>query len=327
VQGEAQNTSDPQSLGAVTLNAAGNVINQSTTGTPLAILFGVSGDVVVQAGGSVTNEDARILSNDNVTIAAAGDVDNVVDHSAGVNGGAPVSYSASGRRYLIFNHRDSGYTVDYGELTDPDKLAYITSEDTGNVTITARNVSNIGGSILANGGSISISAQQNLLTQGVFTGTASFHQSCFIFCSSNASANVQSFGGVIEASNDIHLQAGTQITNTGGTVLAVGSLTLDAPKTLAQGVLGYTAINRTHDLKAWFGNTWSAIFANDTGGVFAGGSGQVELTGEADIDGGTFSAPSGIAARGGVQTLRVPYHQPVTIGNRNHLGLVSWFGL
>ncbi|HEY4353324.1 MAG TPA: filamentous hemagglutinin N-terminal domain-containing protein [Paraburkholderia sp.] len=327
VQGEAQNTSDPQSLGAVTLNAAGNVINQSTTGTPLAILFGVSGDVVVQAGGSVINEDARILSNDNVTIAAAGDVDNIVDHSDGVNGGVPVSYSASGRRYLIFNHRDSGYTVDYGELADPDKLAYITSEDTGNVTITARNVSNIGGSILANGGSISISAQQNLLTQGVFTGTASFHESCFIFCSSNASANVQSFGGVIEASNDIRLQAGTQITNTGGTVLAVGSLTLDAPKTLAQGVLGYTAINRTHDLKAWFGNTWSAIYANDTGGVFAGGSGQVQLTGEADIDGGTFSAPLGIAAARGIQTLRVPYHQPVTIGNRNHLGLVSWFGL
>src|SRR5262249_7212187 len=154
-----------------------------------------------------------------------------------------------------------------------------------------------------------------------------FHESCFIFCSSSASANVQSFGGVIEASNDIHLQAGTQITNTGGMVLAVGALTLDAPKKLAQGVLGHTAIKRTHDLKAWFGNAWSGIYANDTGGVFAGGSGQVELSGEADIDGGSFSAPLGVAAALGVNTLRVPYHQPVEIGSHNHLGLVSWFGL
>jgi filamentous hemagglutinin family protein len=327
VQGQAQNTSDPASVGAVTLNAAGNISNQSALGTPLAILFGVAGDVTVHAGGSVTNEDARILSNNSVTIAAGGDVDNIVDHTDGIDGGAQVSYSDHGRRVLFFQHRDSGFSVDYGALDDPDKLSYITSQDTGNVTITARNVSNIGGSILANGGSVSIAAQQNLVTQAVFTGQASYRESCFIFCSSSSSADVQAFGGVIEAANGIHLSAGTQITNTGGTVLAIGALTLDAPKTLAQGVLGYSAINRTHDLKAWFGDAWSGIYANDTGGLFAAGSGQVELSGEADIDGGAFSAPNGIAAAGGVQTLRVPYHQPVMINGHNHLGLVSWFGL
>lgn len=326
VQGQTQTTSDTDSKGAVTLNASGNVLNQSTTGSKLGVLFGVNGDVVVTAGGNITNEDARILSNSNVTLTAAGDVDNIIDHSSGANGGTAVGYSNRSWRLIFVQHHENGFTVDYGALGDPDKLSYITA-DSGNVTISARNVNNIGGSILSNDGSIAISAAQNLLTQGVFTGQASYHQSCFIFCSASASSTVQAFGGVMEAGKDITLKAGTQITNTGGTVIAIGNLKLDAPKTLAQGVLGYTVINRRNDLKTWFGNTWAAIYAADTGGIFTGGNGQVELTGEADIDGGAFNAPGGIHAAGGVNTIRTPYRAPVTIGNHNHLGLVSWFGL
>nr|WP_180727723.1 filamentous hemagglutinin N-terminal domain-containing protein [Paraburkholderia sp. PGU16] len=326
VQGQTQTTGDSDSKGAVTLNASDNVLNQSTTTSKLGVLFGVKGDVVINAGGTITNEDARILSNSNVTLTAGGDVDNIIDHSSGVNGGNAVGYSNRSWRLIFVEHHENGFTVDYGALNDPDKLAYITA-DSGNVTINARNVNNVGGSILSNDGSIFVSAAQNLLTQGVFVGQASYHQSCFIFCSASASSTVQAFGGVMEAGKDITLKAGTQITNTGGTVIAIGNLRLDAPKTLAQGVLGYTVINRRNDLKTWFGNTWAAIYAADTGGVFTGGNGQVELTGEADIDGGSFNAPGGIHAAGGVNTIRVPYRAPVTIGTHNELGLVSWFGL
>ncbi|MFM0433018.1 filamentous hemagglutinin N-terminal domain-containing protein [Paraburkholderia aspalathi] len=334
IQGQQKNTVDSASLGAVTLNATGNILNQSTPTGLLAVVYGAAGDVSVTAGGSVTNQNARILSNQNLTITAGGDVDNIVDHSSGVNGGAPVSYSDRSWRLIFVEHRDDGFNVDYGALADPDKLSYL-SANVGNVTIAAQNVHNIGGTILAQidpknptvGGSISITARDQLLTQAIFTGQASFHQTCFIFCSSSSSSNVQGYGGVIQANNEITLKAGTQITNTGGLVSAEGTLKLDAPKTLAQAVLGYTAINRTHDLKAWFGNAWSAIFAADTGGLFIGGSGQVELTGEADIEGGAFNAPGGIKAAGGVNTISAPYRAPVTIGNHNHLGLVSWFGL
>lgn len=334
IQGQQKNTLDSASLGAVTLNATGNILNQSTPTGLLGVVYGAAGDVSVTAGGSLTNQNARILSNQNLTITAGGDVDNVVDHSSGVNGGAPVSYSDRSWRLIFVEHRDDGFNVDYGALADPDKLSYL-SANVGNVTIAAQNVHNIGGTILAQidpknptvGGSISITARDQLLTQAIFTGQASFHRTCFFFCSSSSSSNVQGYGGVIQANNDITLKAGTQITNTGGLVSAEGTLKLDAPRTLAQAVLGYTAINRTHDLKAWFGNAWSAIFAADTGGLFIGGSGQVELTGEADIEGGAFNAPGGIKAAGGVNTISAPYRAPVTIGNHNHLGLVSWFGL
>ncbi|KVG30268.1 filamentous hemagglutinin N-terminal domain-containing protein [Burkholderia ubonensis] len=326
VQGQAAIDADADSAGAVTLNAVGRILNQSLPQSRLGILFGVQGDVSLTAGGDVVNRNARILSNRNVSVVAGGDLNNVVDHDSGVQNGAVVGFSERGGRFLIFRHRSDGFTVDYGSLADASKLAYITA-DAGNVTVRAANVTNIGGSILSNGGAIDIAARDNLLTQAVFTGQASFRRSCFVFCSSSASSNVQAFGGVIEANTDITLKAGKQITNTGGTVLALGNLTLDAPKTLAQGVPGYTAINRDHDLKAWFGNRWAAIYAADTGGIFTGGSGKVRLTGEADIEGGAFNAPGGIAADGGVVTIRAPRREPLTIGNGNHLGLVSWFGL
>ncbi|KVP85567.1 filamentous hemagglutinin [Burkholderia ubonensis] len=326
VQGQAAIDADADSAGAVTLNAAGRILNQSLPQSRLGILFGVQGDVSLTAGGNVVNRNARILSNRNVSVVAGGDLNNVVDHDSGVQNGAVVGFSERGGRFLIFRHRSDGFTVDYGSLADASKLAYITA-DAGNVKVRAANVTNIGGSILSNGGAIDIAARDNLLTQAVFTGQASFRRSCFVFCSSSASSNVQAFGGVIEANTDITLKAGKQITNTGGTVLALGNLTLDAPKTLAQGVPGYTAINRDHDLKAWFGNRWAAIYAADTGGIFTGGSGKVRLTGEADIEGGAFNAPGGIAADGGVVTIRAPRREPLTIGNGNHLGLVSWFGL
>ena len=326
VQGQTAIDADPDSMGAVTLNAAGRILNESLPQTRLGILFGVQGDVSLTAGADVVNRNARILSNQSISIAAGGDLQNIVDHSTGVQNGAVVGFSEQGGRFLFFKHRSDGFTVDYGALADASKLAYITA-DAGNVTVRAANVTNIGGSILSNGGAIDIAARENILTQAVFTGQAAYRRSCFVFCRASASSNVQAFGGVIEAKADIQLKAGTQITNTGGTVLALGALTLDAPKTLAQGVPGYTVVNRDHDLKAWFGNRWAAIYAADTGGVFTGGTGKVRLTGEADIDGGAYSAPEGVLAARGIVTIRPPHRDLVTIGNRNHMGLVSWFGL
>ncbi|MBU9688231.1 filamentous hemagglutinin N-terminal domain-containing protein [Burkholderia multivorans] len=326
VQGQTAIASDADSAGAVTLSAAGRILNQSLPQTRLGILFGVQGDVSLTAGADIVNENARILSNRSISIDAGGDLQNIVDHSTGVQNGAVVGFSEQGSRFLFLRHRSDGFTVHYGALADASKLAYITA-DAGNVTVRAANVANIGGSILSNGGAIDIAARDNIVTQAIFTGQASYRRSCFIFCRASASSNVQAFGGVIEANADIALKAGTQITNTGGTVLALGALTLDAPKTLAQGVPGYTVINRNHDLKAWFGNRWAAIYAADTGGLFTGGTGKVRLTGEADIDGGAYNAPDGVLAAGGILTIRPPHRDLVTIGNGNHMGLVSWFGL
>ncbi|MDR6392898.1 filamentous hemagglutinin family protein [Paraburkholderia phenoliruptrix] len=145
IQGQQTNTLDSASLGAVTLNATGNIWNHSTADSKLAVLFGAAGDVSVTAGGSVTNQNARILSNKALTITAGGDVNNIVDHSSGTNGGAPVGYSDRSWRLLFVEHRESGFDVDYGAIADPLKLSYITADD-GKLAISGANVTNLGGS-------------------------------------------------------------------------------------------------------------------------------------------------------------------------------------
>lgn len=326
VQGQTRIAGDSSSLGAVTLSAGGNVLNQTLVGGPLGVVFGAADDVVVNAGGNVVNENARILSNNGVSIVAGGDLQNVVDQIGVVNHGAPSTSSSSHATLLILDHRHSAFSVNYGDLANPQALAYITAV-AGDVTISANNVSNVGGSILSNDGAINIAARGALLNQAVATGAAQFNESCFIFCRSSASSTVQLYGGAIEAGTDITLASTTQITNTGGMVLALGNLTLNAPKVLAQGVPGYSAINEDHTLKAWFGNEWSAIYAADMGGVFTAGSGQVAINGEGDIDGGAISAPKGVHATNGLVTIRSPNLGSVFVNAHNSIGLVSWFGL
>ncbi|CAJ0803525.1 hypothetical protein LMG19083_03901 [Ralstonia psammae] len=147
IQGNTSISANSDSLGAVTLNAGGNVLNQTTPGSQLGILFGQNGDVSVNAAGNITNRNARILSNQQVALSAGGDLFNIIDHADGVGAGTPVTYSSRGTRWLVFSKRESGMSVDYGEVIDPARLAYITA-DAGSVKITANNVVNAGGSIL-----------------------------------------------------------------------------------------------------------------------------------------------------------------------------------
>jgi len=333
IQGAAHGAT-AQSLGAVTLNAQGNIVNQSSLGNNLGIIFGQNGDVSLTAGGDVTNHNARILSNNNVFITAQGDVNNIIDDQVGANNGQLTSTSGEVWRFLMFSRHDDSYSIDYGSLPDPTQMAYITAgsaPDTvgsagtaGSVGISARNVNNLGGVIQSNNGDIQITAQQALTNQAYFTGQMNYTQSCFLLCSSHASSNIQVFGGQIQASGNVNLSAGTVAQNIGGNVLAIGALTVTAPLTIAQGVLDYTAYNRDQGMKAFFGNDWSAIYADDTGGLFQAGGG-VTLIGEGQIDGGEFVGATGVSASGGIVTKQAPYHAPVTIGN--HLGLVSWLGL
>lgn len=327
VEGASRIQGDTKSLGAVTLTATGNVINTSDTTQPntLGVVFGQNDDVAIHAGGNLVNRNARIESNQSVAIVATGDIENIIDHTTGVNNGAPTTYSDHGHRFLIFSANDNGLSVDYGSLQAPTQQSYIFA-NAGDISLQGRNVTNDGGSILANAGKVTITAQQQFENQAVFTGQASFKQSCFIFCHESASTTVQSFGGAIEANGDISITAGTQALNVGGLVYSYdGDLTVRAPTITARGVTGYTAYNRDFGFKAWFGNSWAAIYAADDGGLFEAASGRVTLVGQGVVDGGSFSGATGVTATNGIVTIRPPLRTPVTIGG--HLGLVSWIGL
>ncbi|WP_414016285.1 filamentous hemagglutinin N-terminal domain-containing protein [Burkholderia vietnamiensis] len=306
--------------GDVIVNAAGDITNRSSANN-LAILFAANGRTRLTAGGNIINANARILSNGAVDLTAAGDVQNIIDHTGGTNGGQPTAYSDRGGSFLFFTHTTSGFNVDYGTIGNPDQLAYIAAVH-GPVTISSRNFTNAGGIVQSNDGDVNLTAQNAFTNAAVFTGKASYTRSCWIFCHADASSDVTPYGGTIQAGGNIGIKAGTVARNVGGNVFANGDIKVDAPLTYAQGVTGYSAINQHRGFKAFFGSTWAQIIAMDIGGGFAA-NGSVTLTGDGVIDGGSFSGANGVTAAGGITTLRTPARTPVQIDQ--HLGLTTWW--
>jgi len=305
--------------GNLTLNAGGSITNGSSSAN-LGILFAANGQLALTAQGNITNDNARILANQGIDLAAQGDLLNTIDHTDGTNNGQPVAYSDTGSSFLFFTHRSSGFNVDYGTVTDPGQLAYIASTS-GPVTLSGRNVTNSGGVIQSNDAAITITAQQAFSNAAVFSGQASYDQSCWIVCHANASSDVTPYGGTIQSGANIAITAGTVASNTGGTVFAQGNIQVTAPITYAQGVTGYSAINQERGFKAFFGSTWAEIIATDIGGGFTA-DGQVTLIGDGMIEGGYFSGAQGTTATGTITTVRAPTTTPVQIGKP--LGLLVW---
>ncbi|MXN77782.1 filamentous hemagglutinin N-terminal domain-containing protein [Burkholderia sp. 4701] len=306
--------------GDVVLTAAGNITNRSSANN-LGIVFAANGKTKLMAGGNIINDNARILSNDAVSLTATGDVQNVIDHTGGTNGGQPTAYSDRGGSFLFFTHTTSGFNVDYGTVSQPNQLAYIAAVH-GPVTINARNFTNSGGIIQSNDSNVQITARNAFTNAAVFTGQASYTRSCWIFCHADAASNVTPYGGTIQAGGDIDIKAGTIARNVGGNVFATGNIKVDAPVTYAQGVTGYSAINQHRGFKAFFGSTWAQIIAMDIGGGFTA-NGSVTLTGDGVIDGGAFSGGKGVTAAGGITTVRAPSRTSVQIDQ--HLGLTTWW--
>ncbi|KWA11574.1 filamentous hemagglutinin N-terminal domain-containing protein [Burkholderia territorii] len=306
--------------GDVILDATGDITNRSSANN-LGIMFAANGQTKLTAGGNIINDNARILSNGAVSLTAAGDVQNIIDHTGGTNGGQPTAYSDRRGSFLFFTHSTSGFNVDYGNVSNPDQLAYIAAVH-GPVTIASRNFTNAGGIVQSNDGDVSIAAQSNFSNAAVFTGQASYTRSCWIFCHADASSNVTPYGGTIQAGRNIGIKAGAVARNIGGNVFASGDIKVDAPITYAQGVTGYSAINQHRGFKAFFGSTWAEIIAMDIGGGYTA-NGSVTLTGDGVIDGGSFSGGKGVTAAGGITTVRAPSRTPVQIDQ--HLGLTTWW--
>ncbi len=318
IQGKTRNASQAASEGAVTLVAGGSVRNDATAATQ-AIVFGQNDDVVVRAGGDIVNHQSRILSNAKLTLAAQGDVFNALDKTAGAHGEQPVAWTSSGTRWLFLRNHSAGLDVDYGSIPQTGQVPYFVSQ-TG-TAISGRNVRNVGGQVLANGGDIAIAAANVFHNEALPTGSAHFSRSCMIFCRSEASSTVSTTGGAISAGGNLSIRAGALAENIGGQVLSIGRMTVTAPKVRAVGITGYTALARERGFKAFFGDTWARLYAADVGGSWFAIGGGLTINGQGQIEGGSFDGQT-VTASNGIVTVRAKSRQPVSVESR--VGLTSW---
>jgi len=190
------------------------------------------------------------------------------------------------------------------------------------VTIRARNVVSHGGEINANAGNLIIDAAQRIDIATVRIGRLHYESRCLFSCSKSANSTVTLNGGTINSANDVHLIAGTEVLNSGGRVLALNDLVIDAPSVTARAVPTFSTLGMQPGLASDFGASWGRIYAADQGGSFTANRGRLIVNGAVVIQGGSLNAADGVTARDGVTTSYDAAHDPVTL--EGHLGFFDW---
>ena len=300
---------------ALRIIAGGDIVNQTPAGGTGAVIFGAADDVLLEAGGDIRNINGRVVSNGALSLHAGGTARN---ESVFVAGSGRSMSSRDERNWLGLPRERHTTTIDNGVLADPAHTAYWVAD--GQLSVTARQVHNLGGSLLANAGDVVLDAGSEILNRAWLTGALTLRESCnLLFCRRTAEVSESLVGGQILASQDVRLKAGERLLNDGGLIHATRDMQLDAPRIEARGVPVHVALSRADGLRAFFGDHWAGLYAIDQGGGFTAQTGRLSLCGQAIQDRGFFIASQGID--GVITVLRAPGRDPVELSS--HLGIFS----
>jgi len=318
LQGTVRDAGNPGSLGGVTLQAAGDVVNRSLAATPLAIVFAQRDALFVGAGGDIVNDTGRLVANGDVTLAAGGRFDNVVSQVQIANAGQRIAYSSRGGWQFFRRKQTTGYSIAYGDLVIPGEIAYVVAD--GSVTIDAAGVTNRGGEIDANRGDIVVTTGR-LDNAALVTGYAYFERTCAWVCSDKGLSTLTLNGGSFAASRDILIDASGGAFNTAGRFLALRDLTVNAPTIQTTGVTLYRYLERPSGFNSLLSMNQGRLRAIDQGGAFIANLGRLTLNtiDPVRVDRGVLQGGAGIDVPAGQEIVATPVAEP--LGDVRHIGL------
>jgi filamentous hemagglutinin family protein len=315
LSGVARNPAEGAAPAALRIVAGADIVNQTPAGGAGAVIFGAADDVLLEAGGDIRNINGRVVSNGALSLHAGG---TALNESVFVAGSGRSMSSRDERNWLGLPRERHTTTIDNGVLADPAHTAYWVAD--GQLSVTARQVHNLGGSLLANAGDVVLDAGSEILNRAWLTGALTLRETCnLLFCRRTAEVSESLVGGQILASQDVRLKAGERLLNDGGLIHATRDMQLDAPRIEARGVPVHVALSRADGLRAFFGDHWAGLYAIDQGGGFTAQTGRLSLRGQAIQDRGFFIASQGID--GVITVLRAPGRDPVELSS--HLGIFS----
>lgn len=303
-----EDSAKTQSTGAVTLNVKGSVIN--TTAKDLAIIFGAGGDIYIRTGADIENNRGRIVANGDVKLVAKGDVLNMVHRQGDAADPKVVQYTRKGRRQWwtlwIKRKRDSYVSYDYGTLKDTDRLAAITA--TGGVNIkTDGSLVNHGGNINANGGDLEIKAIR-VETVGLGSGKVYVRKTCALSCSFEGEGSVVFYGGKINASDNIKIEATEKFHNKAGAVFAIDNVEIITANAELEAALVPTMVSRPKGLYNFWSSKSAWVFLRDQFGSVIADTGAITVKSgrSVKIKGGTLSAGRKVELENGKEIVRAP---------------------
>lgn len=227
LQGSNISDGDAQSLGGVSFYATGDFVNQSLSVDRLAVAFGKSDGLHLEAGGDVINLTGRLFSNSGITLDVTGDVRN---ETAVVGNQQPFALKNSkGNRYaaslFLKKKRITTASADFGELVIEGERSYILGIE--DVSVSAINIYNLGGDIT--GADVTLNAARQISNEARQSGSFHYRQTCSVFCSIRGRSDLQATGGVFTASKLLRITAGDLFYNLGGTIEGSEGVVIDAP--------------------------------------------------------------------------------------------------
>lgn len=304
---------------AVNFLASGAIQNTSSNANQLGIVFGVAGNVSLNAEKNITNDTARIISNGTLYIGSSeGDFINQVQYLPDATNGQSISYSGDHQFLGLSLGSSSNWQVNFGQTSIPGQVANTVSQ--GSTTISARNITNRGGQMNANSGDVTLIASNDINLLGVTTGTASSSRDCIlIFCHASASSNVKVLGGDVNASGKVNLQAGHNVTNLGSQVQGIQGVTVTAAQTTGTALQAFLASGVDRGFSYDIGKNWAQIAQGDSGGTFVSQFGGITINGDVIYNGGASIAGGSnpVTVTGKTMTERVrstPVFSPGPIG-------------
>ncbi len=296
LQGKTATSGDPDSLGAMTIYAAGDLLNRSLSVNRLAVAFGEDDDLHIETGGDLRNETGRLFSNAGITLRAGGDI---LNETLFTEEAAPLSVTRSkGSRFasslFLKRSRNTEVSADFGDQAIAGEQSFILG--IGDVSLAAQNIRSTGADIT--GANVTLQASGAVTSDARQIGQVDFRQSCKLFCRTSGTSSLRFVGGTITASQALSITAGESVSSLAGTLSGASGITITAPTTKFVPAFSPQLIEHPAGLTGWFQGRRGYLSGDYSFGSLQSTGGDITIDGDADLGGADLFATGDVVITG-----------------------------
>lgn len=300
---------------AMNVNVGGTLALKHTQQGVRSVIFSQAGTHIKAK--TIANSGGRILANKNITLEAQ-QVDNSLILPYWPTRGQVQTQTKDGTRmwYSAFLDKETHHqkSVKFGEPNTGRQVSEIISTE-GNITITAQRITNIGGDMTLNGGSLELTAKTINIAAAAVGESVQTRECGWFLCDHTTRSDVALLGGNIKSSKKVTFNATESITVHGGIVQAIDDVTFHSPSVRMISKPLYNVLKRTKGMRGFFWADESLWIRNDQGGALIANMGKIKFDSGASVsvDGGYISAGGGVDFDGNIITIRKPQKTKLTL--------------
>lgn len=318
LQGKTTTSGNLDSLGGMTIYAAGDLLNRSLSVDRLAVAFGEDDDLHIETGGDVRNETGRLFSNAGITIRAGGDI---LQETLFTEEVSPLSVTRDkGRRFAssLFLKRtcNTRVSADFGARAIAGEQSFILGID--DVSLAAQNIRSTGADIT--GANVTLHASGVVTSDARQIGQVDFRQICKWFCRTSGTSSLRFVGGTITASQALSITAGETVSSLAGTLSGLGSISITAPVTKFAPAFSPQLIEHPAGLTGWFDGRLGYLTGDYSFGSLQSTGGDITIDGDAELGAADLFATGEVVITG-TRVESAPPMQPALF-ERRPIGLL-----